>query len=110
VEQLSAQGCLSKRPARWGAYTGSSPMKVGKTRHHNCSRQVAETLWHRGRHAAAEAEQQAIRRGLEVTMGNKSEAARLFRTDYKTLHLKMKNYGVDARRFRELHARRGSPV
>jgi DNA-binding NtrC family response regulator len=56
--------------------------------------------------AAAEAEQQAIRRALEITMGNKSEAARLLRTDYKTLHLKMKHYGVDARRFRELHAAR----
>ena len=30
MEQVSAQGCLSKRPARWGAYTGSSPTKVGK--------------------------------------------------------------------------------
>ena len=54
--------------------------------------------------AAADAEQQAIRRTLEITMGNKSEAARLLRTDYKTLHLKMKQYGVDARRFRELGA------
>ncbi|PYS56867.1 MAG: hypothetical protein DMG30_17235 [Acidobacteria bacterium] len=40
----------------------------------------------------------------EITTGNKSEAARLLRTDYKTLHLKMKNCGVDARRFRELRA------
>jgi DNA-binding NtrC family response regulator len=54
--------------------------------------------------AAADAEQQAIRRALEITMGNKSEAARLLRTDYKTLHLKMKQYGVDARRFRDLSA------
>ena len=61
--------------------------------------------------AAAEAEQQAIHRALEITMGNKSEAARLLRTDYKTLHLKMKNYGVDARRFRDLRARTaGSPL
>jgi DNA-binding NtrC family response regulator len=60
--------------------------------------------------AAAKAEQQAIQRALEITMGNKSEAARLLRTDYKTLHLKMKNYGVDARPFRESHARGGSPV
>ena len=52
--------------------------------------------------AAAEAEQQAIRRVLQVTKGNKSEAARLLRTDYKTLHLKMKQYGIDAARFREL--------
>jgi DNA-binding NtrC family response regulator len=54
--------------------------------------------------AAADAEQQAIRRALEITMGNKSEAARLLRTDYKTLHLKMKQYGVDAKRFRAVQA------
>ena len=47
-----------------------------------------------------------IRRALEITLGNKSEAARLLRTDYKTLHLKMKHYGVDARRFRESHTAR----
>src|SRR5205814_2355138 len=35
--------------------------------------------------AAADAEQQAIRRALQVTGGNKSQAARLLRTDYKTL-------------------------
>src|SRR6267378_3481715 len=50
--------------------------------------------------ATADAEQQAIRRVLQVTGGNKSEAARLLRTDYKTLHLKMKQYGIDAARFR----------
>ena len=53
--------------------------------------------------AAAGAEQQAIQRALKITMGNKSEAARLLRTDYKTLHLKMKQYGVDARRFRAVN-------
>jgi two-component system nitrogen regulation response regulator GlnG len=51
--------------------------------------------------AAADAEQQAIRRALQVTSGNKSEAARLLRTDYKTLHVKMKQYGIPAAQFRE---------
>jgi two-component system nitrogen regulation response regulator GlnG len=51
--------------------------------------------------AAAEAEQQAIRRVLRATKGNKSEAARLLRTDYKTLHLKMKQYGIPAGPFRQ---------
>jgi DNA-binding NtrC family response regulator len=55
--------------------------------------------------AAAEAERQAIRRALEISNGNKSEAARFLRTDYKTLHLKMKQYGVDARRFRGSRSR-----
>jgi DNA-binding NtrC family response regulator len=50
--------------------------------------------------AAADAEQQAIRRVLQDTKGNKSEAARLLRTDYKTLHLKMKQYGIPAAQFR----------
>src|SRR5437773_4913683 len=51
--------------------------------------------------AAADAEQQAIRRVLQATKGNKSEAARLLRTDYKTLHLKMKQYGIPAGQFRQ---------
>ena len=52
------------------------------------------------RRAAAEAERQAIRLALHSTHGNKSEAARLLRVDYKTLHLKMKRYMIDAGDFR----------
>ena len=52
--------------------------------------------------AAEEAERQAIRLALRATRGNKSEAARLLRVDYKTLHLKMKRYGIDAGEFRSL--------
>src|SRR5256884_681144 len=50
--------------------------------------------------AAAHAEQHAIRRVLQVTSGNKSEAARPLRVDYKTLPLKMKRYAIDAADFR----------
>jgi len=50
--------------------------------------------------AAAEAERQAIRLALQATRGNKSEAARFLRVDYKTLHLKIKHYGIEAREFR----------
>ena len=50
--------------------------------------------------AVAEAERQAIRLALQATLGNKSEAARLLRVDYKTLHIKMKRYGIDAGGFR----------
>jgi two-component system, NtrC family, response regulator HydG len=49
---------------------------------------------------AAEAERQAIRLALHATRGNKSEAARLLHVDYKTLHLKMKRYVIDAGDFR----------
>src|SRR5918999_869382 len=50
--------------------------------------------------AASDAERRAIHQVLQTTKGNKSEAARLLRTDYKTLYLKMKQYGIDAGRFR----------
>jgi two-component system nitrogen regulation response regulator GlnG len=50
--------------------------------------------------AVAAAESQAIRHALDNTNGNKSESARLLRTDYKTLHLKMKQYGISTTKFR----------
>ena len=49
--------------------------------------------------AAVQAEREVIRHALEATKGNKSQAARLLRTDYTTLHAKMKRYGILARDF-----------
>jgi DNA-binding NtrC family response regulator len=49
--------------------------------------------------AASRAEREAIRQALETTKGNKSQAARMLRTDYTTLHAKMKRYGISARDF-----------
>jgi DNA-binding NtrC family response regulator len=57
--------------------------------------------------AAARAERRAIRSALRATGGNKSEAARLLRVDYKTLHLKMKRYGIEAGQFRAAGPRGG---
>ena len=51
--------------------------------------------------AAVDAEGRAIRTALQAARGNKSEAARLLRVDYKTLHLKMKQYGISAGQFRQ---------
>jgi two-component system nitrogen regulation response regulator GlnG len=56
--------------------------------------------------ATGDAEARAIRTALQATHGNKSEAARLLRVDYKTLHLKMKHYGITAAQFREAPASR----
>jgi two-component system nitrogen regulation response regulator GlnG len=67
---------------------GTEPAPAGSS-----LKEIADT-------AAADAEQQAIRRILHHTRGNKSEAARLLRTDFKTLHLKMKLYGIPAAQFR----------
>ena len=49
--------------------------------------------------AAAAAERQAITEVLKTTSGNKSRAARELKTDFKTLHLKMKHLGIRGRDF-----------
>ena len=46
--------------------------------------------------AIADAEKRAIAEILQKTNGNKSQAARILRVDYKTLHLKVKRYGLGA--------------
>jgi two-component system nitrogen regulation response regulator GlnG len=53
-----------------------------------------------GGRAATEAERQAIRLALQATHGNTVEAARLLRVDDKTLHSKIKRYGIEADEFR----------
>ncbi|PYM06036.1 MAG: hypothetical protein DMD82_09580 [Candidatus Rokuibacteriota bacterium] len=47
--------------------------------------------------AAQHVERQAIREALRATGGNKSETARRLKVDYKTLHTKMKHYGIHSR-------------
>ncbi|MEO8554725.1 MAG: helix-turn-helix domain-containing protein, partial [Kofleriaceae bacterium] len=49
--------------------------------------------------AAREAERIAITETLRKTQGNKSQAARILQTDYKTLHVKIKALGIRARDF-----------
>jgi DNA-binding NtrC family response regulator len=71
----------------------------GETRRH-ATKEMHPSLKEIAVRAAAEAERQAIRLALHATLGNKSEAARLLRVDYKTLHLKMKRYGIEAGAFR----------
>ncbi|MBK7642094.1 MAG: sigma-54-dependent Fis family transcriptional regulator [Planctomycetes bacterium] len=44
--------------------------------------------------AVHDAERVAIRAALEATGGNKSEAARRLKTDYKTLYVKLRLYGL----------------
>jgi two-component system nitrogen regulation response regulator GlnG len=49
--------------------------------------------------AVAEAESLAIRQALQVTRGNRAEAARLLQIDSKTLYVKMKRYRILGRDF-----------
>jgi DNA-binding NtrC family response regulator len=86
----SAVGTLHDEPGSTGSTVGSSSL-----------RKLAEM-------AVLDAEGQAIRLALQATGGNKSEAARLLRVDYKTLHLKMKRFGIQAGAFRASGAVRTS--
>lgn len=82
----------SPRPARpaeaEASFTAPPPMRVGLF----SLRQIVDA-------AVSRAEVVAIRRALASTAGNKSQAARLLRTHYTTLHAKMKRYGISAREF-----------
>jgi DNA-binding NtrC family response regulator len=49
--------------------------------------------------AAEAAERRVISETLRSTLGNKSQAARELDTDFKTLHLKMKRFGIRGRDF-----------
>jgi DNA-binding NtrC family response regulator len=55
-----------------------------------------QTLKQIAERAVEAAEKQAIRSVLKSTGGNKSKAAKILKTDYKTLHLKVKKYGLKA--------------
>jgi len=60
---------------------------------------AGRSLKEAGAAAAADAERELIGETLRATRGNKAEAARVLRTDYKTLHVKMKALGIRARDF-----------
>ncbi|HME96642.1 MAG TPA: sigma-54 dependent transcriptional regulator [Methylomirabilota bacterium] len=83
VEHLPALGAPISAPARGAAAPAGEDLSL---------REAAEL-------AATRAEREVIRRALETTKGNKSQAARMLRTDYTTLHAKMKRYGISARDF-----------
>ena len=80
---------VSPQPARRPASSPPPPpMRVGLF----SLRQIVDA-------AVSRAETTAIRRALASTAGNKSHAARVLRTNYTTLHTKMKRYGISAQEF-----------
>jgi DNA-binding NtrC family response regulator len=83
LEHLPALGAGAPAPPRPGPEHAVEGLSL---------REVAEL-------AAVHAERDLIRQALQVTKGNKSQAARLLRTDYTTLHAKMKRYSISARDF-----------
>jgi two-component system nitrogen regulation response regulator GlnG len=86
---------LSILPLEPSAVTTRSPEHASV-----CSTVGGSSLKELAELAVLDAEGQAIRLALQATGGNKSEAARLLKVDYKTLHLKMKRFGIHAEAFR----------
>ncbi len=78
---MSTSICRPGLPARPSNGQTACPPRRSKT--------IADT-------AFSEAERRAIGEALADAKGNKSQAARLLGTDYKTLHLKMRRYGINA--------------
>jgi two-component system response regulator HydG len=56
---------------------------------------IGASLREVGRAAAHEAERRMIQAALRATSGNRTQAARMLKVDYKTLYLKLKRYGYD---------------
>jgi DNA-binding NtrC family response regulator len=73
--------------------------KPGATRHLAGSTLAGLSLREVADAAAEAAERHAISEALRSVRGNKSQAARALDTDYKTLHLKMKRFGIRAHDF-----------
>jgi DNA-binding NtrC family response regulator len=78
---------LGKANASVAAGAGIGPGIAGRT-----LREIAVE-------AAEAAERQAICETLRATRGNKSQAAKALKTDYKTLHVKLKHLGIRAHDF-----------
>lgn len=97
LSRVSVSGALPRRSTVPSSVTPEAPIgaapRAARTQVGTCSlRQIVGG-------AVAHAEGEAIRRALSATLGNKSRAARLLRTNYTTLHAKMKRYGISAREF-----------
>ncbi len=83
IELKDVQHLLKKHPAQ-GSISAAISVPLGVS-----LKEVAEN-------ATVEAEKQAILEALRATRGNKSQAARLLKVDYKTLHVKIKRYQLQA--------------
>jgi two-component system nitrogen regulation response regulator GlnG len=73
--------------------------KPGAARHVGGATKAGMSLRDVAAEAAGAAERRAISEALRGARGNKSQAARALDTDYKTLHLKMKRFGIRGRDF-----------
>jgi DNA-binding NtrC family response regulator len=73
--------------------------KAGAARHVLAATRAGASLREVATQAAETAERRAISEALRSTRGNKSQAARELDTDFKTLHLKMKRFGIRGRDF-----------
>jgi DNA-binding NtrC family response regulator len=89
-KDLVLEGATLKRCLGKGAAAAAGPP---------AARSPAQSLKDVADQASRQAERHAISDALKAAQGNKSEAARALKTDFKTLHVKMKNLGIRAHDF-----------
>jgi DNA-binding NtrC family response regulator len=93
---LRADGVVLPEHLRLGAGGGAAATAEGIA----ADAQPGRTLREAAAIGAESAERAAISEALRSAGGNKSAAARALGTDFKTLHLKMKRYGISGEAFR----------
>jgi two-component system nitrogen regulation response regulator GlnG len=86
---------MAIRPADLRALLNTPPMPPGAAPRAGGTPSLREVA----AAASRSAERDAICGMLRATNGNKSRAARALQTDYKTLHVKMRQFGIRARDF-----------
>lgn len=77
----------------------SNCLRLADSPAHYTERDARLSLREVARAAARDAERRAIADALRSAAGNKSEAARLLKTDYKTLYVKLKQLGIRSQDF-----------
>jgi DNA-binding NtrC family response regulator len=87
ADDLITEPHLDLKPAPL-AKPASSPKAQGLPWENHSLREIVH-------HSVVSVEQEVLRQALQHTHGNKAEAARLLQIDYKTIHTKLKRFGID---------------
>jgi DNA-binding NtrC family response regulator len=99
LRNVLRQAVLESNDLTLRASTLAHLLKLGDRPPSEAEQPALLSLREAARAAARDAERRVIGQALRQTHGNKSQAARLLQTDYKTLYLKMKSLAIRSRDF-----------
>jgi len=99
LRNVLRQAVLESNDLTLRAATLAHLLKLGDRAPSEAEQPALLSLREAARAAARDAERRVISQALRQAHGNRSQAARLLQTDYKTLYLKMKSLGIRGRDF-----------